>query len=286
MNKLLNHPVIHILIFGLLLGIILITVFGAKLPSKEDKRIIINDADFAHILASWEKTWQRPPTKEEFQNVLENYVRDEVVYQEALNQHLDENNASVKRSLIMQMNMLAESQGSSENITEDDLKAYYELRKEKYLKPAEITFSQIYFSNKVENSKDVLVAIKNQLNANNTTPDNVSDVGESIMLESNFKNIATNKIDYTLGENVSQQLLELPLNSWQGPIASSFGSHLVYISQVNPEEPLPIEAVKNELLRELQYEGKDAAKEQFYTELMQQYEIIYKGEIKEFFNEK
>jgi hypothetical protein len=36
---------------------------------------------------------------------------------------------------------------------------------------------------------------------------------------------------------------------------------------------------------QLQYEDKDAAKEQFYTELLQQYEITYQGLAKQLVNE-
>ncbi|KAB1067790.1 peptidyl-prolyl cis-trans isomerase [Tamlana haliotis] len=285
MTKFYKHPIVHIIVFGLLLATILILVFGAKLPSQDDKRIIIGDDDFAHILASWEKTWQRQPTKAEFRKVLKSYVRDQVIYHEAKSQKLDENNGTVKRALITQMNMLAETQGTSEGITEADLKAYYELRKDKYLKPAEIAFSQIYFKANSHSNKSI-EKIKNLLNVKQTLPNHVSDVGDLTMLDSSYDNTPAEHIDNTLGENFSSKLLELPLKSWQGPIISAYGKHLVYVNQITPEAPKQLEAVKTELIRELKYEVKEASKDQFFTELMQQYEIIYTGELKKLVYEK
>jgi hypothetical protein len=55
----------------------------------------------------------------------------------------------------------------------------------------------------------------------------------------------------------------------------------VYITSITPESPAPLEAVKDEILREMEYEEKEAAKEQFYTELMRQYSIVYQGAAKD-----
>jgi peptidyl-prolyl cis-trans isomerase C len=68
-------------------------------------------------------------------------------------------------------------------------------------------------------------------------------------------------------------------------VPSAFGWHLIYLESLTPPRPLPLEAVRNEILLQLQYENKDAAKEQFYTELLQQYEITYQGLAKELVND-
>ena len=44
---------------------------------------------------------------------MENHVKEEVLYQEALKEGLDRNSAVVKRALITQMEMLAEGQGEA-----------------------------------------------------------------------------------------------------------------------------------------------------------------------------
>lgn len=101
MRKSFKHPVFHIVVFGLLAGIIILILSGLKMPSVVDRRIVIGNTDLAHVLVLLTRTWQYPPTKEDLTGVLQRYILHELVYQEALNQDGDDNNALVERSLIM-----------------------------------------------------------------------------------------------------------------------------------------------------------------------------------------
>jgi parvulin-like peptidyl-prolyl isomerase len=93
------------------------------------------------------------------------------------------------------------------------------------------------------------------------------------------------QIDREFGEGFSQELQELATGRWEGPVASSFGWHLVYIDTLTPSASLPLSEVRGAIIEQLQYEDKNAAREQFYTELMQQYDITYRGVAKEVVNE-
>ncbi len=143
---LLKRSWVHVLIAGALISGTWLLVFGPKLPSQDMQRVVITDDDVNYLVASWQKTWQRPPTKEELSTAVLNYVRDEILYREALNRNFDENNAMVRRSLVMQMNMIAEGQGRSSAIDDASIAAYYDLRKEKFMQPARVSFVQVYYN--------------------------------------------------------------------------------------------------------------------------------------------
>ena len=100
-----------------------------------------------------------------------------------------------------------------------------------------------------------------------------------------MKEMPADLIDREFGEDFASKLEELTPGQWNGPVPSAFGWHLIYLDSLIPPGPLPLEAVRNEILMQLQYEDKDAAKEQFYTELLQQYEITYQGLAKQLLNE-
>ncbi len=280
--SLLKQSWVHILIAGLLLGGTWILVFGPKLPTEEDQRIIISENDVNFISASWQKTWQRPPTKEELSNAVLNYVRDEVLYREALNRNFDENNGMVRRSLIMQMNMIAEGQGSNSGIDEESIAAYYELRKEKYMIPALISFRQVYYNPAKHNDSmdDLVNSTLRQLAS--ASEEEIQDVGDPISLNRQYEKLSEYEVANLFGESFASEVMDLPVGEWIGPVKSSYGIHLVHILSRTNETPAPIEAVRNEIIREIEYEEKEAAKEQFYTELMRQYSIVYEGDVKEF----
>ncbi len=237
----------------------------------------------AQLIAGWQRTWNRMPTREELKGLMENHVREEVLYQEALNEGLDRNSAVVKRALITQMDMLAEGQGEQPEITEEALEAYYNLRKDQFISPAVISFKQVYF--KEDQDSERLTALKDDWNQKDMDYETARLAGANTMLTPGMKDMPEDLIDREFGENFASKLQELTPGQWSGPVPSVFGWHLIYIDSMTPPLSLPLEAVRNEILMQLQYEDKDAAKEQFYTELLQQYEITYQGLAKQLVNE-
>lgn len=279
MQPLPKKPITQILIFGFLLAIILLIVFGPKLPSEDDNKVVIGDAVVAQLIANWQRTWNRMPTMQELRTVMDNHVREEILYREALNQNLDENNAVVRRGLIQQMNMLSESQGADKPITDEAIEAYYDLRKDRFFTKPAYTFTQIYFD--VDTTMERLESIRNDLNRKNIPPDSKDLPGISSMLRKHFDKAPSTEINRVMGQEFSQQLNELELNAWTGPVRSGFGNHLIYISKKTSPEPIPIDLVRENIITELRYEEVNASKEQFFTELRQQYEVIYEGVAKD-----
>jgi peptidyl-prolyl cis-trans isomerase C len=283
MTNRLKNPMIQVLILGLLICAALLLIFGPKRPSESDSIIVVDEADMAQLIAGWQRTWNRMPTREELKGLMENYVKEEVLYQEALKEGLDRNSAVVKRALITQMEMLAEGQGEQPEISEEAIEAYYNLRKDQFISPAIISFKQVYF--KEDQDPERLAALKDDWNQRDLDYELARSAGANTMLSPGMKEMPADLIDREFGENFASKLRELTPGQWNGPVPSAFGWHLIYLESLTPPRPLPLEAVRNEILLQLQYENKDAAKEQFYTELLQQYEITYQGLAKELVND-
>ena len=105
------------------------------------------------------------------------------------------------------------------------------------------------------------------------------------MLPPSIQQLPADLVDREFGEGFAEKLQGLQSGRWNGPIPSAFGWHLIYLDSLTPSRVLSLDEVRNEILQQLQYEDKDAAKEQFYTELLQQYEVTYRGIAKELVNE-
>ena len=189
----------------------------------------------------------------------------------------------IRRGLIVQMNMLAESQAQEKPVSEEAIRAYYDLRRDQYTKSPEYTFTQIYFD--ASENQENLQEIAKRLNLEQAKPDAADLPGKQGMLQRYFEQAGAYNIDRLLGEGFTAKLDSLELQSWEGPVKSGFGWHLVYITEKSPPEPMPLDAVRDEILAELQYEEAQAAKEQFYTELRQQYDVVYEGIAKDLVND-
>ena len=283
MKRLTDNPWFQVTSLGMLIGIALLLLFGPGTPSEADRKIVIDDADVAQLIASWQSTWNRLPTREELSGILQNYVREEVLYQEALMQGLDKTNAAVKRALITQMDMLAEGQGEQGEITDADILAYYNLRKEQFLSPALLSFRQVYFGQEADETS--LERLKDRWNSDGIGFEEARLSGATTMLPPALEKRSAPLVDREFGEGFSARIESLEPGMWDGPVPSTFGWHLIFLDTLVPQEPLPLSAVRDDIYDQLQYEEKNAAREQFYTELTQQYDVTYKGLAKEIVNE-
>ena len=82
-------------------------------------------------------------------------------------------------------------------------------------------------------------------------------------------------MDYQLGNKFTDELENLPLGQWAGPIVSGFGYHLVYIVQrVEPQAP-KFDLIKNELLRDFEYDKQQQMDLMIFEELKKNYKIEY-----------
>ena len=273
-------PAVRVLVFGLLLALVLLIVFGPHRPSDHNRNIVVSDENLAHLMVSWQKTWQRLPTEEELMGLVRSHVRDEVMYREAVNRGMAENNATVRRALVLQMNMLAESQVEQSDLTEKEVQSFYNLRKDQYRLPAKISFHQVYLK---EDNPALLSESKVQqiLDLLNQNPADFQQYGDVIMLEPSYALQTVDQINNQFGADFAQQLFEIEGSNWSGPVTSGFGSHLVRVVEKTEAIDAPLEQVWDEVVNELIYEEKQAAKEQFYTELLRQYNVSYQGTAKD-----
>jgi peptidyl-prolyl cis-trans isomerase C len=278
-----QKPLGQIALLCLLVFLALFLVFGPREPSDSDHIIIVDESDVAQLIAGWQRTWNRMPTREELQGILQSHVKDEVLYQEALNQGLDRNSAVVKRALITQMDMMAEGQGSQRDIGEADIQAYYNLRKEQFVRPAQLSFKQVYFDG--EEDPGTLEMLRKRWNENDVDYETARESGKTTMLSPVITGMPADLVDREFGEGFAARVEGLEPGQWSSPVPSVFGWHLIYTDTLIPSGTRSLEEVRPEILQQLQYEDKEAAREQFYTELLQQYEITYRGIAKELVNE-
>lgn len=70
-------------VLGVLLAATILIVKGPP-TGEAEKRVVITGSDRLQLRASFMRTWQREPTATELRGVLEQHVRQEVLYREAL----------------------------------------------------------------------------------------------------------------------------------------------------------------------------------------------------------
>lgn len=271
MNKLIKEPFFHFII----LGIALFFLYGL-VNEKEDSKntIIINDFDLDNIISSWEMQWKRPPTEQELQNLINQNIKQEVFYQEALNMNLDHNDEIIKRRLSQKMQFLSNDIAALTEPTNELLKEYFNENSDKYLTPTTYSLYQIIFSpdKRKDNHKDALETLKQFPEA---TFDEMQPWGDKLPFPYYFEEVNTNELGLQLGSKFPEAIENEGINKWVGPIPSGFGYHLVYIINKVPPQLPEFEMVKNDVLRNYEYDNQKETNELIYQELKKKYDIEF-----------
>lgn len=282
-NQLLKIPAVRILALGGLLGVALLIVVGPPSSGNEATRVVITAGDLLQIQAGFERTWQREPTRLELANALDKHIHQEVLYREALARGFDRDDSVVRRAMQRKMEFLAESQALSEPPSDEQVEAYFSLRKERYREPARISFTQVYVSLDTRGDKATQAALEilDQLRAAKPEPYQLQEWGDRLMLPNYFADQGEPEIRAQLGDDFASALIDLDEGSWQGPIRSGFGLHLVRIMSRQDSSIPELPEVAGQVVADMQYEARSAAREQLYQEIAQNYQILVDRDVNE-----
>ena len=148
MKNLLREPLVHFLALGAVLFGIGILRGDAAGPTSD--RIEITPGVTERLLEGFRRTWQRPPTEDEFRGLMEDYLKEEVLYREALAMGLDRNDQIIRRRMRQKLEFLTADVVESFEPTEEDLQAHLDTNADLYRQEAVVTFSQVYFQERSE----------------------------------------------------------------------------------------------------------------------------------------
>lgn len=278
MKNLLREPLFHFL----LLGGLIFALYGIVNRNTDDENtILIDDFDMNNIIAGWEMQWKRLPTDEELKNLIQQNIKQEIFYQEALKMNLDHNDEIIKRRLAQKMQFLSNDLASINEPTEKEMENYYDTHFENYLSPPVFSFYQIIFSpDNRKNPEQDADQFRSQLN--NLSPEEAKTKGDPLSLPFFFEEVDADAIDRQLGLNFAKSLEPLETNSWAGPVQSGFGYHLVYlIKKTGPQLP-DWELIKDDLLRDMAYDNQKKLNDLILKELKKNYTIEFDLDPKKF----
>ena len=272
MNKILKEPLLHFLLIGAALFILFNQFSGAE--SRQDT-IVIDDSDIDRMMSTWQMQWQRPPTQKELNGLVSQHLKQEVYYREALKMQLDHNDEIVKRRLYQKLEFLMDDIAEMDEPTEEEIKEYYKEHIDKYLHPPQISLTSIYFNpDKREDARaDALKALSEL--PKEPTYATVEEFGDVSFVPALFEKIDANKLGQTMGLDFAESVFDLETGSWQGPLLSGYGVHLVYITDKIDSEEGAWEEVRRRVLIDFSYDRQIDYGEAVYKELQKHYKVVF-----------
>ena len=266
-SKLFKEPLLH---FGLL-ACALFALFGLVSNERPEhlEEIVVSPGRIQALQQSFAKVWQRPATQQELDGLIQDHIREEVLYREAMAMGLDRDDTIVRRRLRQKMEFLSEDLIQLEEPEEAVLQAYLENHADAYRLQTRFSFRQVYLkaaSGDAARAETLLASLR-------SGHSDAGSAGDSLMVPSQFDNEPEREVARALGRQFFEALNETDTGSWQGPITSAFGLHLVHIKE-RVEGSLPdLAEVRPAVLRDWSSKQRKQANERFFEALLARYKV-------------
>jgi hypothetical protein len=269
-RALLREPLLHFLLIGLALFIF----YGRVSPGDSDsRRIVISQSQVDDMVRQYQSTWTRPPTQAEIRGLIDTYVHDEIVYREGLSMGLDKDDAVIKRRIRQKYELIAEEEERSAP-TDADLAAYLKAHPAEFLRPAIVSFDQVYFD-AATTSPEAVGAVETAL-AKGADP---AKFGQPSMLPRHVADSGIDLVARDFGDNFAKQVGTAPVGQWIGPVVSGFGVHLVRVSaRTRPALP-PLDQVRAAVAREWESDQRTRSSDADYRKARADYDVIIKAKL-------
>jgi peptidyl-prolyl cis-trans isomerase C len=273
--KLLREPLVHFMFIGAVIYL-LYGVFAEPIPEADDKTIVVTVGEVEWMQTSWQKRWNRPPTAEEFDGLIQQYIKETVLYREALTMGLNQHDQVIRRRLAQKLEFLAKDLVALTPPTEAELQTYFAEHQERYQEPALYTFTQVFIDpdKRGDTTLDGAAAIKATLIAKGDAIEDAGALGDDFMLQNYYPEKDQAEIQKFFGSGFAESLVELSPGQWQGPVLSGYGVHLVYVSNIS-EQPAPDFAeVRERVVQDWTTEKGEELNDQFYANLRNSYTVV------------
>jgi parvulin-like peptidyl-prolyl isomerase len=275
MEKVFKEPLLVFLLLGGAMFALFQQVSNNYQP--DNAEIVVTEVQIQALLERFEKVRQRLPSEEEVDGLIQNYVREEVLYREALALGLDRDDSIVRRRLTQKMEFLSEDLASLNQPTEQELEAYLTKHQDDYRQPSRFSFRQIYFntSKRGDSAQSAAMSLLAKLKTQDT---NTEAMGDPLMVKQQFNHETERDIQRVLGEAFVKALREIPAGGWQGPIRSGFGLHLVRIDEHMVGKASELDEVRKQVVRDWSSEKQKLTNKVFYKSLRKRYVVIVESE--------
>jgi hypothetical protein len=269
---LLREPLLQFLVLGAALFGLFHLADGRK--AEAPTKIVISSARVANLADGFARTWQRPPSKEELQGLVDDYIRDEVFYREGRAAGLDRDDVIIRRRVRQKMEFLAEDLSVPEP-TDEQLAGYLKSNPERFRTEDHLTFRQVFLSatrraGTIDSDSRQLAKVLAGADASVEA----AALGDPFLLGEAFHAVSQNDVASLFGDGFARGIFVMQQHRWQGPISSSFGQHFVYISERIPGNLPPLDAVRPAVLREWSNARRLEAEQKLYGSLRARYEIV------------
>jgi hypothetical protein len=248
---------------------------GREGAEEQERSITITVGEINWLTDTWKKRWNRPPTPEERAGIIDQYLREMILYREAVAMGLDRDDTVIRRRLAQKLEFLAEDLIRPNPPWEDELRTYFETHMDRYQPPDLITLTQVFLDPDKRGDQTLKDAetIKIKLNALKQVPQDARSFGDPFMLQSYYPERSEAELAKLFGSGFARPVFKLTPEVWHGPVLSGYGTHLVYVHDRQVAKPPKLAEIEAQVRQDWESDQREQLNDQYIASLMGRYDV-------------
>jgi peptidyl-prolyl cis-trans isomerase C len=242
--------------------------------SAPPRQIVLTLDQLTRFATVFEAQWGREPTPQELDKLVDADVKEEILYREGLALGLDKDDEIIRRRMAQKMQFLAEDVAAAHQPTDAELRAWFNQNVKLFEEPERVSFRHLYFSpdrrgaNAQADAEKALAELKGD-------PQDVKFAGaDPFMFQGFYRDRAREYLAKEFGPPFADAVAKLPAGSWQGPIQSGFGWHLVFVDTIIPARTPAFEEMEPDVKQAWLADQKERAVKKAYEDMRATYTVL------------
>jgi len=269
LGRILREPLLHFFLLGA--GFFALFAWLRGPVTATPDRIDVDAPRIEQLAQGFTRTWQRPPTQRELAALVEEFVREEVYYREAVAMGLDRDDTIVRRRMRQKLGFLSEDLAPVAEPDDAALARHLAAHIDTYRIEPRMALRQVFLS---RDRRGAAALGDAQALLARLVADPAAEVaGDGSMLPASLPLSSSSEIARVFGEAFATATAELAPGQWAGPVESGFGLHLVLVESREEGRDPSLAEVRDALRDDWQTAERAAANEAFYQRLREHYQV-------------
>ena len=263
-----GEPMLHFL----LIGVALFAVHRMRTAGDSaDTRIAITEGVVDDLVTQHTAARGRPPSAAELRHLIDQYVRDEIVYREGVALGLERDDIVVKRRVRQKLEVMVEEEAATAPPTDADLAAYLNANHERFSQPSVMTFQQVFLG--PVTARQAIQRVRAATGGRVSDGFDPVGLGQPTLLVPGMTRTESDLIARSFGAAFVSALEQAPLGKWAGPIESEYGAHYVRVSERTLSVMPQLSEVRAQVVREWENDRRQRARDDSYARMRRKYEV-------------
>ena len=179
----------------------------------------------------------------------------------------------------MKLELMLEDISAQGEATDEQLEAFLAENRQSFRQEPRQRFSQVYLNPAARagtlesDAEELLVRLRQ------TEEDlNLEQLGDSIMPPKTLPLSSVSVINRQFGGDFTEQLSALEVGTWQGPVLSGYGIHLVLVEERSEGRDPELAEIRPQVEREYALKQRQDLKEKIYSSLREKYTVVIEAD--------